>query len=366
MIDRRLIANFDWLLLLLVFSVTAEGVLLIYSATFRPLAAAQGSNLYIKQIYWLLLGLSAIFVIISIDYHHLGNWAYVIYGLNLLLLLFLLFKGTDARVARWFRVGGINVQPSEFMKLTLILVLAQYFQRTSARPASIRDVLFPCLLTAIPLVLIVKQPDLGTAVTLLPVFLVILFVAGVRARYLGGLLGMGLLTAPLLWMHLKPYQKQRILTFIDPAKDPLGAGYHLMQSKIAVGSGGLLGKGFLAGTQNRLDFLPAQHTDFIFSVLAEEWGFIGALLTLVIFFVIMLRGLEIALHAKDELGTILAAGIVANLVVHIVINVGMVTGLLPITGLPFPLLSYGGSSTLTTLMGIGILLNIRMRRFTTG
>ncbi len=362
MIDRRLIANFDWLLLLLIIFVTAEGVALIYSATFSG-GAFQANILYIRQIYWLLLGLLAIFVIISIDYRHIGNWAYFLYGLNLLFLLFLLFRSGDVKVARWLKIGGLSIQPSEFMKLSLVLVLARYFQRITGRPTTTKDILIPCLLVAIPLVLIVKQPDLGTAITLLPVFLVILFVAGVGMRYLLGMLGLGLLTVPALWLNLKPYQKQRILTFLDPAKDPLGAGYHLMQSKIAVGSGGLLGKGFLAGTQNRLDFLPAQHTDFIFSVLAEEWGFIGAMLTLAVFFLIMLRGLEIASQAKDQLGTILATGIVASLVVPIIINVGMVTGLLPITGLPFPLLSYGGSSTITTLMGVGILLNIRMRRF---
>ncbi len=364
MFDRRLAANFDWLLLLLICIVTIEGVVVIYSATFSD-AVRQSNPLYLRQIYWLLLGVAAIFVVISIDYHHLGRWSYALYAINVGLLMFLLFKGGDAKVARWLKIGGVSFQPSEFMKLTMILVLGQYFQRNSGRGTTMKDILIPCILMGIPLALIVKQPDLGTAITLVPVFLVILLVAGVRRRYLAGMIGMGLMAAPIAWMYLKPYQKQRILTFIDPTQDPLGAGYHLMQSKIAVGSGGWFGKGFLAGTQNRLDFLPAQHTDFIFSVLSEEWGFIGAFVTLLIFFFILLRGVEIASQAKDPLGVVLATGIVASLAAHIVINVGMVTGLLPITGLPFPLLSYGGSSTLTTLIGMGMLFNIRMRRFST-
>lgn len=363
MFDRRLVANFDWLLLFLIFFVAFEGVFLVYSATYRGTVSSQANPLYLKQIYWVLIGLAAVLVVISIDYHHIGRWSYAFYALNILLLVYLLVKGGDAKVARWFKIGGLSLQPSEFMKLSIILVLGQYFHRNSG-PTTIKDVLIPAVIVGIPLVLIVKQPDLGTAITLLPIFFAVLFVAGVRMRYLSGMIGMGLMAAPLLWLKLKPYQKQRIMTFIDPSQDPLGAGYHVTQSKIAVGSGGVLGKGFLAGTQNRLDFLPAQHTDFIFSVLAEEWGFIGAMLTLIVVFFILLKGTDIALHAKDQLGLIFAMGIVTSLAVHVIINVGMVIGLLPVTGLPFPLLSYGGSSTIVTLVSIGILLNIRMRRFT--
>jgi rod shape determining protein RodA len=359
MFDRRLITHFDWLLLFITLIICFEGVMLVYSATFY-----QGGRFYLKQFYWILIGLGIMLVVISIDYRSWGRAAYLLYGVNLLLLLLVLGQGAAGlKVERWLRLGGFNIQPSEFMKITLVLALAHYFQQTKDRPSTIRDILVPSLLLAVPLVLIIKQPDLGTAITLIPIFLSILFIAGVGFRYILSIILLGISLTPYIWNHLKEYQRNRILIFLNPSADPLGAGYHLIQSKIAVGSGGLWGKGYLMGTQNRLNFLPAQHTDFIFSLLSEEWGFVGALLTLTLFLLIILRGIDIAFSSHDRLGLVLAMGVVATLTFHVLINVGMVTGLMPITGLPLPFLSYGGSSVVSTLMGVGFLLNIRMRRF---
>jgi rod shape determining protein RodA len=360
MFDRRLVIHFDWLLLAIVLIACIEGVIIIYSATHTL-----GGQFYLKQIYWILIGLGAMLVIISIDYRSWGRFAYVLYALNILLLVLVLSAGPGSlKVERWLRLGGFKVQPSEFMKITLILVLAHYFQQTKDSHLSIRDLFIPAILLFIPLVLIVKQPDLGTAITLVPIFLSILFIAGLRFKHILSMLLLGVSLTPFIWTHIKEYQRKRILIFLNPDADPLGAGYHLIQSKIAVGSGGLTGKGYLLGTQNKLNFLPAQHTDFIFSVLSEEWGFLGALLTLAIILLIILRGIDIAYHSKDRMGLVLAMGVVASLTFHVFINIGMVTGLMPITGLPLPFLSYGGSSILSTLIGIGFLLNIRMRRFT--
>ncbi len=359
MFDRRLILHFDWLLLLITMLVCFEGVIVIYSATYN-----MGDQFYIKQIYWVLMGLGAMLVVISIDYRAWGRSAYALYAINIILLIVVLMGGpTSQKVGRWLKFGGFSVQPSEFMKITFILTLATYFKRSKDRSSSIRDVFIPLFLLLIPLALIVKQPDLGTAITLIPIFLSILFIAGIEFRYISYIVLPSILFAPFAWGLLKEYQRDRILVFLNPNADPLGAGYHLIQSKIAVGSGSLWGKGFLMGTQNRLNFLPAQYTDFIFSVLSEEWGFIGALLTLGLILFIILRGTDIAFHSKDRMGMVLAMGIVASLTFHVFINVGMVTGLMPITGLPLPFLSYGGSSIITTLIGIGFLLNIRMRRF---
>lgn len=335
-----------------------EGVIVIYSATHTS-----GVQFYLKQIYWVLIGLGGMLIVISIDYRTWGRVAYILYAINILLLVLVLLGGPGSqKVGRWLRFGGFNIQPSEFMKITLILALAHYFQQSKSRN-NMRDILIPLVMLLIPLALIVKQPDLGTAITIIPIFLTILFIAGVDFKHLLYITLPGLFLAPYTWNHLKAYQRKRILVFLNPSSDPLGAGYHLIQSKIAVGSGSLWGKGFLMGTQNRLNFLPAQHTDFIFSVLSEEWGFIGALLTLGLLFFIILRGVDVAFHSKDRMGTVLAMGLVASLTFHVFINVGMVTGLMPITGLPLPFLSYGGSSIISTLMGIGFLLNIRMRRF---
>jgi rod shape determining protein RodA len=266
MFDRRLILHFDWLLLLLTLIMCSAGVMMIYSATHNL-----NGQFYIKQIYWILMGLGVMLIIISVDYRSWGRLAYTLYVINVVLLILVLWGGPDSQnVERWLTLRGFNIQPSEFMKITLILVLAHYFQQSKEQRSGPRDIFIPLLLLLLPLGLIVKQPDLGTAITLIPIFLSILFVAGVRFRYILSIILPGIFFAPYIWNHLAEYQRNRILIFLNPQADPLGAGYHLIQSKIAVGSGGLWGKGYLMVTQNILNFLPSQHTDFIFSVLSEE------------------------------------------------------------------------------------------------
>jgi rod shape determining protein RodA len=265
---------------------------------------------------------------------------------------------------RWIRIGSLSFQPSEFVKISLIMALAKFFHRPPHREGyTLRNLPLPFFFVFLPIVLILKQPDLGTAIILLLIFVSVLIF--VRIRW-SSLLTIGLAGAaviPLLWRFLKEYQKKRIITFFNPDLDPLGAGYHLIQSKIAVGSGGIVGKGFMKGTQCKLGFLPEQQTDFIFSALGEEWGLVGSLLLVGLYLALILWGLRIAVEAKDRFGAILAFGVVSMFFWHVLINIGMVLGMMPVVGIPLPFLSYGGSFLISTLIGIGLLLNVSMRRF---
>jgi rod shape determining protein RodA len=265
---------------------------------------------------------------------------------------------------RWVRIGSISFQPSEFIKLSFILVMARFFHRPPSREGySLKDLPLPFVLLLLPMGLILRQPDLGTAIILLLVFFSILIFVKIRWSTLLTIGLVGAAIVPLCWNFLKEYQKRRILTFFNPELDPLGAGYHIIQSKIAVGSGGILGKGILKGTQCRLGFLPEQQTDFIFSALGEEWGLIGSLIIVGLYFILILWGLRIAVQSKDRFGAILSFGVVAMLFWHIFINIGMVLGVMPVVGIPLPLLSYGGSFLVSTFIGIGLLLNVSMRRY---
>lgn len=362
MFDRRLITHFDWVLLLAVLFACGIGVTLVYSSSFGEQSPSL-ANLHLKQLYWIGLGLVVMFIVISVDYHSWARHSYLIYTSGILLLVYSLYSAKGAGVQRWVRIMGFSFQPSEFMKPIFVLALGSYLYRRRDTTIGLREFLFSLLLLGVPLFLIVKQPDLGTAITLVPIFLTILFIAGISIKYLLGLAVTGAAFIPVVWTYLKPYQKLRIMNFINPESDPLGAGYHMLQSKIAVGSGGFWGKGLMLGTQNRLHFLPAQHTDFIFSVAAEELGFIGVAFILVLFLFIILRSIEACVYAQDSLGRNIAIGICAMLAVHLFVNVGMAIGLMPVTGLPLPFISYGGSSMMSSLIGVGILLNIRMRRF---
>ncbi len=357
-LDRRLIANFDWVLLFLTLFLAAVGVINLYSAT-----AATG--IYLKQTYWLFMGFGAMLVVILIPYHKLESAAYLLYCLNVAALAAVLIVGkTVGGSQRWLDLGPVSFQPSELMKLTLILALARYFQRREAVGGyGLRELIFPLLLTALPAALIIKQPDLGTALLLLAIVASMLIFNGIRWQTMTLMVGGVLAAVPILWNHLKPYQKQRVMTFFDPEKDPLGAGYHIIQSKIAVGSGGLWGKGFTQGTQSQLHFIPEHHTDFAFSVLAEEWGFVGGAVVLGLFALLMFWGINISFHAKERFGRMLALGVVIVFFWQTLINVGMVTGLMPVVGIPLPFISYGGSSAVVNLMSLGLLMNISMRRF---
>jgi rod shape determining protein RodA len=363
MIDRRLFIHFDWTLLGIVLLIAAIGILNLYGTTAH--GEASGTPAYLRQIFWLLIGLVLMNKVAFIEYRFYSDFAYIVYSIVLVLLLAVLGYGIlTSGAQRWVKIGPISFQPSEFVKISLILALAKFFHRPPTREGySLKNLAFPFLLLLVPMVLILKQPDLGTAIILFLVFLSVLFFVKIRWSSLLALFLVGVSTLPLVWHFLKDYQKRRIITFFNPDLDPLGAGYHLIQSKIAVGSGGIAGKGFMHGTQSKLGFLPEQQTDFIFSVLGEEWGLIGCLLVVSLYLILILWGLRIAVQSKDRFGAILSFGVVAMLFWHIFINIGMVLGLMPVVGIPLPLLSYGGSFLVSTLIGIGLLLNVSMRRY---
>lgn len=363
MIDRRLLVHFDWTLLGITLLIASIGLINLYSMTSGM--ETSGSPFYLKQLIWLLIGLIVMILIAFTEYRVYSDFAYVIYLLTFLLLISVMAYGiVTSGAQRWVRIGSISFQPSEFIKISLIIVLAKFFQRPPSREGySLKQLPIPFLLLIVPMILILKQPDLGTAVILLLIFFSVLLFVKVRWSSWLIILGGGGSLIPLLWRFLKDYQKRRILTFFNPEMDPLGAGYHLIQSKIAVGSGGILGKGFMKGTQSKLGFLPEPQTDFIFSALGEEWGFIGCLFMLILYFILIIWGLRIAVQSKDRFSAILSFGVVAMLFWHIFINIGMVLGMMPVVGIPLPLLSYGGSFMLSTLIGIGLLLNVSMRRY---
>ncbi len=362
MIDRRLLIHFDWTLLAIVLVIASIGILNLYSISSNGEA---GTAFYLKQLSWLLIGLVFMMIVAFVEYRYYSDFAYPIHALALFLLVVVIAFGMITSGAqRWIRWGSLSFQPSEFVKISFIIALAKYFQRPPDRKGfTLKDLAIPFLLLLIPMGMILKQPDLGTAIILFLILFSVLFFVKIRWTSLLTLALIGASALPVLWGFLKEYQKKRIYTFFNPSLDPLGAGYHIIQSKVAVGSGGLFGKGFMKGTQCKLGFLPEQQTDFIFSVLAEEWGFIGSLVMIGLYLVLVVWGLRIAFSAKDRFGAILAFGVSAMLFWHAFINIGMVAGMMPVVGIPLPLLSYGGSFMVSTLMGIGLLLNISMRRY---
>lgn len=364
MIDRRLIKNFDWVLLLVLVILAGISLLNLYSATYA-IRDVGGDRIFVKQIYWFMIGFAVLLLVTTFNYYTLERLAYPAYLISIILLVAVLIGGrVTAGSQRWLSLGPVSFQPSEFAKIAMVLVLAKFFsEKGGYREYRLRDLWQPFFLIVIPCVLILKEPDLGSALFIALVsFSMILFVR-VHWKSLVIFLFSCMAAAPLIWFRLKEYQQMRILTFLRPDMDPLGAGYHINQSKIAIGSGCLWGKGFLNGTQTRLHFLPEQHTDFAFSVLAEEWGMVGAVILLLIYLFMIFWGLNIVKSSKDRFGAILAFGIVAIIFWQVVINVGMVTGLLPVVGIPLILFSYGGSSLITTMGVVGLLMNISMRRF---
>lgn len=359
-IDRRLVYNVDWVLLASTLLLSLVGVAMVYSATHT---GRQG-ELYLKQLALVGVGLCAMAVAAAIDYRRLADRAVLLYVLSLGALVYvLLFGPMIAGTRRWILVGGFQLQPSELVKLTAAVFAAKVFSEFRQESLGLRDVALPGAAVGLLVLLIARQPDLGTAACLVPLFLAVAFLAGLRMRAVLLLAAALVLSAGLAWPMLKDYQKTRIYTFLDPSLDPRGAGYQKIQSQIAVGSGGLMGRGFLEGSQAQLGYLPARHTDFIFSVLAEEAGFVGVLAALSLYLLLLWRMLETARLARDRLGAFLVAGVSAAFAFQVVYNVGMVAGLVPVKGLPLPLMSYGGSSMVASLMGIGLVLSVRMRRF---
>jgi rod shape determining protein RodA len=360
--DRRLLVHFEWLLPLFALAVSGLGVMTVYSATHAP--GAEGfSPLAIRQFAWLAAGVVGMLIVVTFDYRRLDRSAWLIYLLILIAVLAVPILGRiGGGSRRWIRVGPLSFQPSEFMKLGLAIILSHHFARTPAARLGLRSAVYPILLTALPAAAILAQPDLGSAAMLGVLLITMLVLGGIQIRWLALMATPLALVAPLLWGHLKPYQQRRISTFLNPDTDPLGAGYHIIQSKIAVGSGMTWGKGFLQGTQNHLNFLPEQHTDFIFSVFAEEWGFVGGVALMALYFGLVLRALVVAYKARDRFGVLLTLSVTTVVFWQAVINVGMTTGLLPVVGIPLPFFSYGGSSLLCLLIGIGLVMNVSMRR----
>jgi len=360
LLERRSILNIDWLLAFSVLAIASIGVGMVYSATSGgPLAGLAG-----KQAAYLLVGFLAMLLAMAVDYHTLTELSYIFYGATVLLLLYLLFFGRAiANTRGWLELGPVNLQPAEMAKVTTLLMLATFMGRRRGSGLGLTNMASILGIVGLPVLLIVRQPDLGTALTLLPLIAVSAFLGGIRVRTILILVLIPILALPLLWKHyLKDYQRIRVQTFLDPTQDPKGAGYQVIQSKIAVGSGGLAGKGYLEGTQGQLNFLPAQHTDFIFALLAEERGFIGSFIVLSLYFVVIYRCIAIARAARDRLGVFLAMGMAALFACQVLINIGVVVGLMPTTGVPLPLMSYGRSSLISTMAGMGLVLNVWMRR----
>ena len=360
---RRALGQVDWLLVGATVSLSGIGVLMIYSAIHsnQDLLA---NGLHWKQALWSTIGLLVLSFVLLFDYHHFTRMAYFFYGLVIVLLVMVLFAGRVVYGAkRWLVFGPMRLQPSEVARLAVIIILARIFgARDSSEPLRLGELIYPFILVMIPVVLIAKQPDLGTAFTVFMTAAVLALMVGVERRILY-ILGAGaIVMAPVGWFFLKEYQRNRILTLFNPEADPLGTGYQSLQSKIAIGSGEFWGKGLLQGTQSRLHFLPEKHTDFIFSVLSEELGFVGGIFLLVVFLVFIHRCMLAALNAGDKEGALIATGVATSFFFYSAFNIGMTLGLIPIVGIPLPLVSYGGSASLTSFIAVALVINVRMRR----
>jgi rod shape determining protein RodA len=354
----------DWGILLPVFLLAAVGIITIYSAAASETPYLQ-KKLCIKQAVWFAGGMMMVLFLLLFNYKQLFSWAEGIYIVSILLLIGVLLLGREAGGARrWLPLGPFSIQPSEMVKIALVIIIAKYYSQKSITDGlTLRHLVVPIVLTAIPFGLILSQPDLGTGMLLVMIAAFMTWFVKVKRWTVLGFGGALLVAAPLTWMFLlKPYQKLRVLTFLNPDRDPLGAGYHIIQSKIAIGSGMIFGKGYMKGTQNALAFLPEQHTDFIFSVLSEEWGLVGAGVVLLLYLFVIVWGVGIAYKCKDPFGIILSAGVTGVIFWQVVINVGMVMGLMPVVGVPLPLISYGGSSVLTFMLAIAVLMNVSVKR----
>ena len=352
--------DYDWWLLAILAAICALGVIEIYSATH----ASALSGMHMKQVKWLLLGFALMFVISRIDYHLILDQAFILYLVGLVALVAVLLMGhTRFGAKRWIPFMGQFLQVSELVKLIIIIVLARFFAEVRSDELSLPDLIKAGLIVGLPLGLILMQPDLGTALVLIPMLVVGAFLAGLQWKHAAAIALIGVLMLPVGWHVLKPYQKERVTSFLHPEEDAKGSGYQVLQSKIAVGSGGFWGKGFGNGSQNQLGYIPVRYSDFIMAALAEEQGFSGVLLALGLYMALLLRLVQNAQRAKDRAGMFLVMGVAAALGFHVLVNVAMVIGAMPVTGIPLPLMSYGGSATLFVFMAIGLVMNVRLRRF---
>jgi len=426
----------DYLLIITIIVIFIIGVLTIFSAGFDPVEKVN-NGLYKKQLFWFFIGFVIMIAVSFINYKLIGDYSIHIFLISLFLLIITTMFGTPIRNTRaWINLGFFSIQPSEFMKLSLVIILGKYLELKERDIKYFRELLIPSILTLIPVLIIFLQPDFGTAMIFIPIFFTMLFVGGADVSHLLSIisiaaialimpmiltyrewvgvnssslvldffkefdllllvsgtllvvaitsyilnfffvrkyyrkiyipsivLSLGLFFSIIIQKYLKEYQKKRILVFLNPNLDPHGSGYNIIQSKIAVGSGGITGKGFLKGSQSQLGFLPEKSSDFIFSVVSEEWGFIGALVLMTLLIIVVFRGFQIALETRDKYGALLASGISSIFFFHIFINIGMAVGIMPVTGLPLCFVSYGGSNLIMAMIAIGILINIRMKKF---
>jgi rod shape determining protein RodA len=371
LLDRRLsnraLDHFDWALFLGACLLGVFGVVNLYSAT----SVARGglTEMYIQQIYWLVTGGLMATIVAAIDYRHYERLGYVLYVVGIILLILVFILGRDVRgSSRWIYIGSFSLQPSEFSKIFMIIALAKYFHDSAPDPhgRTLKDFAIPSVIAGIPMFLVLRQPDLGTALIHGLIFATICMMMRIRWRSLAMLTGTLAVATPAIWIWgLHDYQRDRITSFLNPEGDVRGTGYHAHHARIAIGNGGFSGQGFMKGTQNQYLFLPDQHSDFPFAVFAEDWGFLGCLALVLLYGFVVVWAIRIAAAAKDRFGAVIAIGVGALVFWHAVFNLGMVTGLLPVVGVTLPLFSAGGSSALTITLGMGLLMNVSMRRFST-
>ncbi|KYG70197.1 rod shape-determining protein RodA [Bdellovibrio bacteriovorus] len=364
--ERTLFKKLDINLIIVILALNVIGLINLYSATHGP-TTVDVASLFISQIMWLAVGWTVFLVVTLLDYSVVSRIALVVYVFNLGAILYVTFFGKVALGAqRWIDLGFFRYQPSETMKLALIMLMAKILatRNTHGPGMGLKELIGPLIALLIPFGLVVEQPDLGTAMMLAAIGGSMLIFAKIRKSILATIIVLGIIALPIAWKFvLHDYQKNRIFTFLSPASDPRGTGYNSIQSKIAVGSGRFFGKGFMKGTQSQLEFLPERHTDFIYSVLSEEHGFVGSIAVIGLFAFLFITGIRIATNARDKFGALLTVGVLCYIFWHMFVNIGMVIGLLPIVGVPLPLLSYGGSSMLTTMAGLGIVSSVAYRRY---
>jgi len=357
-------------ILILALAISVLGIVTIYSSTYMK-EGEFWQSLYLRQCLWVILGLGAYGIFSKINYRRIWDWTYVIYAMVLLLLFLVVASGIVRLGAqRWLKIGWFNLQPSEIAKLAVLIYMAKYCSKKTADDVALkahrygifRGLVIPFIFVAIPAGLIADQPDLGSGALVFLIFFIMLYLGNVRFKYLALVIGILVAMMPVAWHFLHEYQRQRIEVFLNPNIDPLGAGYTIIQSKIAIGSGGLLGKGWLSGTQSQLFFLPESHTDFIFATFTEQWGFVGGALLLFLYYLLIKQGINIAERTGDHYGRLLSLGISLMLGIQVCINISMNMGLAPVVGIPLPLMSYGGSSVIITYICLGMMANVNKTR----
>lgn len=361
--NKKILQRMDFTLLIATAAIIIMSLVIIGSATHINTPSEERYWFVQRQGIFAIMNAALAVFMMNFDYKMLQGYGNRLYIFNLIMLVLVMVAGHSALGAqRWIMIGPISIQPSEFSKLIMIISLAAMLEERVGKLNTLQDLLPVAGYVGLPFLLVLKQPDLGTSLVFMAIFFGMSFASGIRLKLLGGIIAAGFAALPLLWQFLKDYQKMRIMVFIDPNVDPLGSGYHIIQSKIAIGSGMLFGKGLFGGTQSQLNFLPENHTDFIFAVVGEELGFAGAVVLLLLYAVVLWRGIKIAQDASDMFGRLLAVGITSMLAFHVLVNVGMTMGIMPVTGIPLPLMSYGVSSLTTNIMAIAILMNIQLRK----